>query len=67
MNTAISLVVYISAAFFPGEPEPRYLVTENKVECVLAVAEVRSTGVFATDCAQATLGKPSNGGNGKKK
>lgn len=58
MDTAVSLIIYISAAFFPMESEPRYMVTTVKAECEQAVKEARQSGLFVTDCAQAKLSKP---------
>ena len=60
LTVSFSLVVYIAAAFFPGD-ETRYAVFANKEACEAAVAQVRATGQFVTDCIAVELPKPSNG------
>lgn len=60
---AVSLIVYVTAAFFPGEDVPRYFVG-NEADCKIAVAMVRESGIFATDCTPIELPKPKIGGVG---
>jgi hypothetical protein len=57
----VALVVYIAAAFFPSAPEPRYAVFTEQAECEQAVAQVRASGAFATDCVAVELPKPKAG------
>lgn len=59
LTAVVSLVVYIAAAFFEGDT--RYAVFSDKAACEAAVAQVRASGSFATDCVAVTLPKPSNG------
>ena len=60
MMTAVALVVYVAAAFFPSG-ETRYAVFSEKEACEAAVAQARAQGVFTSDCAAVELSKPSNG------
>lgn len=59
--TVIALVVYVAAAFVAGEEEPRWGVFTDKPACEAAVARVRATGYFATDCVKVTMPAPKNG------
>lgn len=61
MVSAVSLVVYVAAAFFPSAPEPRYAVFTEKASCEQAVAQVRASGAFASDCVAIELPAPRNG------
>ena len=58
MLTAVALIVYVAAAFFAGDETARYAVFSSLEACENAVAEVRATGAFATDCAAVTLPAP---------
>jgi hypothetical protein len=55
---AVALVVYIAAAFLPGDEAPRYGVFTSKESCERAVAETRESGVFVTDCVAVTFPAP---------
>ena len=58
MLTAVALIVYVAAAFFAGDETARYAVFTDKAACEAAVAEVRASGAFATDCTAVTLPAP---------
>lgn len=58
LAAAVSLVVYVAAAFFPGQDEPRYAVFSTKERCEASVAEVRAQGIFVSDCVAVTIGTP---------
>ena len=61
MNTAVSLIVYVAAAFFPTEEAPRYAVFVEKDVCERVVAEARSSGAFVTDCVPVKMPSPKKG------
>jgi hypothetical protein len=60
LTAVVALVVYVAAAFF-GADEPRYAVFTSKEACDQAVAEVRASGTFASDCVAVTIPAPKNG------
>jgi hypothetical protein len=62
LTAAVSLVVYVAAAFFPGEPAPRYAVFTEPEECAAAVERVRAQGIFVTDCTPVELPAPKRAG-----
>lgn len=58
---ALSLVVYVAAAFVMGEADARWGVFTDKAACETAIAKVRAEGYFATDCVKVTMPTPKNG------
>lgn len=58
---AVGLVVFIAAAFMPGEEEARWGVFTDEATCQASVANVRARGAFATDCVKVTMPTPKNG------
>ena len=56
--TVVSLIVYVAAAFFDGQEEPRFAVFTDKARCEDVVAEARASGAFVTDCTAVTLPAP---------
>lgn len=61
LTAVVALVVYVAAAFFAGDEQARYAVFTDQAACENAVAEVRASGAFATDCVAVTLPAPKNG------
>lgn len=60
MMTAIALIVYLACAF-GADGQPRYGVFDSEEGCKAAVAQVRQSGLFASDCIRIEIPKPSNG------
>lgn len=61
LTAVVSLVVFLAAAFAPGDGEPRWGVFADEATCQAAVEAVRASGAFATDCVRVTLPAPTNG------
>jgi hypothetical protein len=62
LTAVVSLVVYVAAAFFPGESTPRYAVFTDQETCVAAVTRARAQGIFVTDCVPVELPAPTKAG-----
>jgi hypothetical protein len=55
-----ALIVYLACAF-GADGAPRFGVFDSAEACSQAVAQVRQSGLFASDCIRVEIPKPRNG------
>lgn len=59
MVAVAALIVYLACAF-GADGTPRFGIFDSEEACIQAVAQVRQSGLFASDCTRVEIQIPKN-------